>query len=98
MPQKTAATAPSPQGSAIAAALAEALARSGTRCVVCSRPDVAAVVREWVAALAGKRVGFQVERLSPAIEADFGFYVSRETLAKHIRRCEPELAAKTSYR
>ena len=65
---------------------------------MCSRPDVAAVVREWVKALAGKRVGFQVERLSPAIEADFGFYVSRETLAKHIRRHEPELAAKASYR
>ncbi len=65
---------------------------------MCSRPDVATVVREWVIALAGKRVGFQVERLSPAIEADFGFYVSRETLAKHIRRCEPELAARASYR
>jgi hypothetical protein len=65
---------------------------------VCERADVAAAVRGWVAALGGKRVGFQLERLIPAIEADFGVYFSRTTMSRHIRRCEPALAKAASYR
>lgn len=55
-------------------------------------------MRRWLGAVAGKGVGFQVERLIPAIEADFGAYFSRTTLGRHIRQCEPALAARASYR
>lgn len=68
---------------------------------MCDRADVAALIRWWLGELAkvsGKRTGFQIEKLGPAIEKDFGVYISRTTLARHIRRCEPELAARTSYR
>ena len=89
----------SARSSAVNAALAEALAHAGRRrCAVCRNPAVAEVVRRWLDALAGKGVGFQLERLGPALEVDLGVYHSRTTLGRHIRRCEPELAARTSYR
>lgn len=100
MPRTTVATKPGPS-SAVTAALAATIAKANARCAVCRNPEVAEVVRRWVAALAareGKRIGFQLDALIPAIEKDFGVYHSRTTMSRHIHRCEPALAARASYR